>query len=191
MAVPTAGIVLAAGAGRRYGHPKILVPGWLDAAIDALYGGGCNQVYVLTGAARPSQRPDVHEIHVPGWSNGIGATLRAGLEHLLSGDESVPPAEQVVLHVVDCPDIGSDVVSRVLEAGDGLRRAVFDGRPGHPVVIPYRNLRPLLDVLEDHDGAGPYLRAHRHQAIECGDLASGEDVDHRTGPFRPGGVARR
>lgn len=169
------GLVLAAGAGSRYGKPKILVPGWLDTAVGALADGGCTSVHVLTGAARPPLPAGAEEVHVPGWASGIGATVRAGIEHLLAAGDP----QEVALHVVDCPDIGADVVARVLGAGDGLRRAVFDGRPGHPVVVPRAHLRPLLATLTDPDGAGPYLRSHPHVTVECGDLASATDVDHR------------
>jgi len=168
----TAGLVLAAGAGSRYGRPKILVDGWLARAVAALREGGCDTVAVVTGAARPALPAGVREVHCPGWHRGIGASLRAGL------DDVGPGTGRVVVHVVDCPDVGPDVVRRVLDgAGDRLARAVFDGRPGHPVVLPRTHLRPLLDALGDTDGAGPYLRAHEHVAVECGDLATGRDID--------------
>ena len=51
-----AGILLAAGAGRRYGKPKVLVEGWLEAAVGALRGGGCDDV-VPRSWALPRWRP--------------------------------------------------------------------------------------------------------------------------------------
>ncbi|MPV35480.1 nucleotidyltransferase family protein [Georgenia subflava] len=166
------GLLLAAGAGRRYGTPKILVPGWLEHGVGALRAGGCDVVHVVTGAARPPLPDDVSEIHCPEWERGIGASLRHGLEVL--GTEHA----RVVIHLVDYPDIGPDVVVRVLDrAGDALARAVFDGRPGHPVVVPKSHLEPLVASLHDDDGAGPYLRRHGALRIECGDLATGLDMD--------------
>ena len=174
-AAETIGLVLAAGAGSRYGRPKILVPGWLETAVGALGDGGCTSVAVVTGAARPSLPDGVREVHCERWALGLGASLRAGLEVL--GAET----RRVVVHVVDCPDVGPDVVSRVLDrAGDRLARATYRGRPGHPVVLPRAHLAPLLAALRDDDGAGPYLRAHEHLAVECGDLASGQDIDSPT-----------
>lgn len=168
----TVGLVLAAGAGTRYGRPKILVEGWLTTAVDALREGGCGSVAVVTGAARPGLPPGVREIHCAAWADGIGASLRAGLTALATG------AERVVVHLVDCPDIGPEVVARVLDqAGDGLARAVYRGRPGHPVLIPAAHVAPLLAALGEHDGAGPYLRSRPHLAVECGDLATGTDID--------------
>ncbi|GAA1649432.1 NTP transferase domain-containing protein [Georgenia ruanii] len=152
--------------------PKILVPGWLARAVGALREGGCSAVGVVTGAARPPHLAGVDVIHCAGWERGIGASLRAGLTAVGDG------AARVVVHVVDCPDVGPEVVDRVLTvAGDRLARAVFDTRPGHPVVLPRLYLAPLLAALTDVDGAGPYLREHAYLAVECGDLASGRDID--------------
>lgn len=168
----TTGLLLAAGAGRRYGTPKILVPGWLDHGVNTLRAGGCDIVHVVTGAARPPLPNDVREIYCPEWDQGIGASLRRGLEVL--GTEH----ERVVIHLVDYPDIGPDVVSRVLErADDSLARAVFDGRPGHPVVVAKKHRAQLAASLRDEDGAGPYLRRHGVLLVECGDLARGHDMD--------------
>lgn len=172
------GLVLAAGAGSRYGMPKILVPGWLEHSTTALRAGGCHRVLVVTGAARPPMPPEAEEIHCPRWQRGIGASLRAGLE--ASGG-----ADRVLIHLVDCPDIGAPVISRVLSRATApLARAGYRGRPGHPVLVAPEQVAPLLATLGDDDGAGPYLARHRAEWIECGDLASGRDVDHRPQPRR-------
>lgn len=167
----TVGLVLAAGGGSRFGRPKILVDGWLSGAVRALTDGGCDDVLVVTGAARPMLPDGAGEVHCPGWSRGLGASLRAGL--VAVGTD----AERVVVHLVDCPDVDGRVVRRVLEkAGDRPVRAVYGGRPGHPAVIPRAHVGALLDGLRDAEGAGPYLRAHA-LVVECGDLATGEDID--------------
>lgn len=166
----TAGLVLAAGAGSRYGRPKILVEGWLAGAVTALREGGCDTVTVVTGAARPAMPAGAREVHCPIWRRGPGASLRAGL--------GAVEAQRVVIHLVDCPDVGPDVVRRLLDrGGEQPARAVFEGRPGHPVVLPRPHLAPLLAALRDDTGAGPYLRTHPHTTVECGDLATGRDVD--------------
>lgn len=168
----TAGLLLAAGAGRRYGMPKILVPGWLDQAVRALRDGGCDPVRVVTGAARPALPAGAVEIHCRDWHLGIGASLRAGLRASGAG------SDRVMIHLVDCPDIGSAVISRVLERGTAsLNRATFDGRPGHPVLIDSTQVRPLLASLTNAVGAGPHLTRQGALGIECGDLATGQDVD--------------
>jgi len=169
------GLLVAAGAGSRYGRPKILVPGWLDHAVTVLREGGCAHVLVVTGAARPPLPPGAGEVHCPGWGRGPGASVRAGLEALH------PEVEAVVIHLVDLPDVGADVVRRVLGA-DGLARAVYEGRPGHPVLVGRRFVPSLLESLDDASGAGRFLRDHPELTeVECADLATGVDVDHPIG----------
>ena len=176
-----AGVVLAAGAGTRYGMPKVLAEkgDWLKQAVVALDGGGCDEVIVVLGAAGteavdvPAPARAVHATH---WSDGLSASLRAGL--------GAADAAFAVVHLVDTPDVGADVVARVLGAArsgpSGLARAVYAGRPGHPVVIARRHWPELLAGLSGDAGAGPFLRARDDViAVECGDLAVGADIDER------------
>ena len=77
-------------------------------------------------------------------------------------------------------DVGADVVARVLAAAgaSGLARAVFDGRPGHPVVIARRFWPTLLETLHGDEGARAFLAGRDDVvAVECGDLATGRDID--------------
>ncbi len=61
-------------------------------------------------------------------------------------------ADYAVLHTVDTPDVGADVVRRVLDAArsspSGLARARYGDRPGHPVVVPRRQWAELLEALQ-------------------------------------------
>ncbi|WP_324651726.1 nucleotidyltransferase family protein [Georgenia sp. H159] len=169
----TSGVLLAAGAGRRYGLPKILVPGWLVGAVTTLRDGGCDDVVVVTGAARPALPTGCREVHCPTWELGMGASLRAGLE-------ATATADRVVIHLVDLPDVGADVVRRVLgRSTEGPARAVYGGRPGHPVALPHHHVALLLAELEPATGAAGFLRRQDVVEVECGDLVTGEDVDSR------------
>jgi CTP:molybdopterin cytidylyltransferase MocA len=67
----------------------------------------------------------------------------------------------------------------MLASGASLARATYDGRPGHPVLIGKDHLGPLRGTLHGDVGARAYLDAHDVLAVECGDLATGADVDHR------------
>ena len=86
-----------------------------------------------------------------------------------------------MIHLVDLPDVGPEVVRRVIAEVDttSLIRAVYHGRPGHPVVIGRDHLDALLASLQGDQGARDYLQASAGvRLIECGDLATGDDVDH-------------
>lgn len=73
------GVLLAAGAGRWYGKPKVLVDGWLDTAVGALRDGGCNDVILVLGAVEVSAPAGVTAITAPDWQQGLSASVRAGL----------------------------------------------------------------------------------------------------------------
>ena len=110
----TTGLLLAAGAGRRMGRPKALVDGWLVGAVEAM--ADCDQVVVVLGAAAEEARPllDAHDVTVvvnPDWSEGMGTSLHAGLTHVGHGGATRCP-----LMLVDLPDVGAQVVRRVLDA---------------------------------------------------------------------------
>ena len=175
-----AGVLLAAGAGTRYGLPKVLAEdgGWLRLGVSALADGGCGDVVVVLGAAVVDVPPPARSVVAVNWADGVSASVRAGL---LSLAESI---EFVVLTTVDTPDIGAASVRRVLAAAaasaSGLARARYGERPGHPVVIARRHWPQLLDALTGDDGAGPFLRSRDDViAVDCADLGSGLDVDER------------
>lgn len=171
------GVLLAAGAGTRYGMPKVLVRQgeWLRVAVDALANGGCDDVVVVLGAAVVDVPPPARAVLAEDWATGMSASLRAGLD-------AAGQAELVVLHLVDTPDVGADVVTRVVGAAvsstSGLARATYGGRPGHPVVIARRHRAALAATLHGDEGARTFLKGSRGVVfVECGDLATGLDVD--------------
>lgn len=171
-----AGVLLAAGAGTRFGMPKVLAAQgqWLSAAIDALHRGGCGDVVVVLGAAIVEVPPPARTVIAEAWADGLSASLRAGL--------SAIDADFAVLHTVDTPDIGADVVRRVVGAAvrsaSGLARARYADAPGHPVVIARRHWPAMLQQLRGDEGARSFL-ADRDDvvSVDCADLATGRDID--------------
>ncbi|GAB2932937.1 NTP transferase domain-containing protein [Rhodococcus aerolatus] len=177
------GVLLAAGSGTRYGSPKALAHdgGWLRGAVAALTDGGCAGVVVVLGAAAGQARalvPAGAEVVVAtGWQTGMGASLRAGL-----GAAAATDATHAVLHLVDTPDVGADVVARVLEAGRvrgaDVARAAYDGVAGHPVLLAREHWVAVAASATGDRGARAFLRGRAGvELVECGDLATGRDVD--------------
>lgn len=179
------GLLLAAGAGSRMGRPKALVRDasgepWLVRGVRALRDGGCDSVTVVLGAAADEA---VHLLADTGatvvlaedWADGMAASLRAGLASLDAGD-----AGAAVVSLVDLPDVGADVVRRVVGEGADrgtLARATYDGTPGHPVVIGRDHWHGVRSTTTGDRGARDYLASHAAVLVECGDLATGHDVD--------------
>ncbi|MFK4834972.1 NTP transferase domain-containing protein [Microbacterium sp. ZW T2_14] len=192
------GIVLAAGAGTRYGSPKGLArtadgEPWVARAIRTLRDGGCDQVLVVVGARADEVAalvPDARVVEAADWAAGLSASLRAGLraaQGSASTADSVPGADHgafdaVIVLPVDTPDAPAAVVRRViatLRRGAPLVQAVYEGMPGHPVAIERSHFAALSEALGGDRGARPYLVTGGVVEVECGDLWSGADIDHR------------
>jgi len=179
------GIVLAAGAGTRYGQPKALardadgVP-WVARVVDTLVAAGCAPVFVMLGAQRAEAAALVPAaamiVGVADWADGLSASVRAGL-----GAASTTTATGALVVPVDVPEVATSACRRVMaragSAPDALVQATYAGAVGHPVLIGRAFWRSLAEQVRGDRGAGPYLRAHGALAVECGDLWHGRDVD--------------
>ncbi len=206
--VHTRGLLLAAGAGRRMGTPKGLLrmpdgSPWVERGVRALLAGGCAGVTVVVGAAAAEvstlvrDLPGTDTVFAAHWADGLAASLAAGLTSLadpivpvVTGSMSLPeqlgqPVTAAVVLLVDLPDVGPDVVARVLAAGGAgptaLARAAYGNRPGHPVVIGREHWAPVIAEADGDTGARAYLGRVGALLVECGDLATGRDLD-RPGP---------
>jgi nicotine blue oxidoreductase len=179
------GLVLAAGEGRRLGRPKGLVEGadgrpWVARAVDVLDVGGVDEVFVVVGAeadaVRAAAPTAARVVEATDWSEGMGASLRAGL---LAVADAEPLADAVVVLLVDTPGVGPQVVRRLVDdaATDALLRAAYLGAPGHPVLIGRAHWRGVIAAATGDRGARAYLLEHDVADIECGDIADGADID--------------
>lgn len=176
MSATAAGVLLAAGAGIRFGMPKVLAAQgeWLSAGVDALHRGGCADVVVVLGAAVVDVPGPARAVVAGDWADGLSASVRAGL--------SAVDADYAVLHTVDTPDVDAAVVRRVLDAAlsssSGLARAHYREVPGHPVVVARRHWPELLARLHGDEGARAFLAGRDDVVtVDCADLATGRDID--------------
>ena len=175
-----AGLVLAAGEGRRLGTPKALVEtGGLrlvDRAVDAVRLGGCEPVVVVLGAARVDV-PGAHVVTNDDWPSGMGSSLRLGLATL--GEVAATAA---VVTLVDTPGVTAAVVDRLVSAcaaGADVVVATYDGEPRTPVLLTRAHWPEAGEMAVGDQGARAFLRAHPHlvRHVECGDVGTPDDVD--------------
>ncbi len=154
---------------------------YLTRAIASLREGGCDGITVVVGAEADRvtgliDDATVRVVEAADWDEGMGASLRAGLADALSGNASA-----ALVTLVDLPDVGADVVRRLLHKLDhgpgALGRASYDGTPGHPVLIGRDHWEGVGASARGDKGARDYLAGHPPVLVECGDLATGQDVD--------------
>jgi CTP:molybdopterin cytidylyltransferase MocA len=180
-----AGVVLAAGAGRRFGMPKALVRvgerNLLERAIATLCEAGCDRVVVVLGAQADDVRRTVSLRGVTvvvneEWAAGMSTSLRAALR-ACSGD-----AAAVVL-LVDQPGVPAVAVRRLVDAWrDGEHSAVaatYGGELRNPVLFDAAVFEAVAGYGHGDVGAKPWLRAHPDQVatVEVGDVADAADID--------------
>lgn len=183
--IRVAGLVLAAGEGRRYGMPKALVEHdgrlLVERAHATVRDGGCEPVVVVLGARAEEVRTradlsGTRTIDNRAWPTGMGSSLRAGLSAL----DDVPVDAALVL-LVDTPGVTAGAVRRVLEhAGPhALVMATYQGRPGHPVLLGREHWPEVYRMAVGDVGARRYLAAHPEMVttVDCADIADGTDMD--------------
>ena len=144
--------------------------------------GGCDWVVVVVGAAGDAvaallEGSGARVVHADDWDEGMGASLRSGLAHLAQGHDDL-----ALVTLVDLPDVTAQVVRRLLAAAQGegraaLARAAYGGVPGHPVAIGRDHWAAVVTTARGDRGARDHLRVTPHHLVECGDLATGRDLD--------------
>jgi nicotine blue oxidoreductase len=182
-----AGLLLAAGGGRRLGgRPKALLPHrgrpLVEHAVRVLREGGCATVHVVLGAQAGDVRaraslPGCVLVDNPDWEQGMGSSLRAGLASLTGTG-----ARAALVSLVDQPGIGPEAVARVLAAYEGeesLVSAAYEGVRGHPVLFGTAHWAGIAATAQGDRGARTYLKEHRPEValVECGDVARPYDID--------------
>ncbi len=163
-------IVLAGGAGARFGGGKLTAP-WrggalIDGALAAAFAAPARWVTVVTGAdagveaaarafaERTGQADRLRVIHCADHAEGMGATLRTGVAAL------PPGAAGAFVFLGDMPLIPPAILPALADAvAAGARAAApsFRGQRGHPVLFS-AVLLPQLAELTGDEGARRVLR---------------------------------
>lgn len=151
-APPCAGVILAAGASRRMGAPKLDLEiggrSLLDRALGAAHDAGLQPVIVVRGVGAVRLTRSGRELHGvvtdvtnPEPGAGQGRSLELGLAAV---PHNVPRAAVLL---ADMPFVSGDMIRRLLEAHgvEGVLAAAANraGSPGPPLVLA-RSLFPRL-----------------------------------------------
>lgn len=180
-----AGVVLAAGAGSRFGGGKLLADldgrPILQHVLDAIAAAGIARLVVVLGA--DGDRVDrairwpagTRRVRNPRPDEGLASSLRIGVA--AARGEGEP--EAIFIALGDQPRLRPDVIRMLLSAPDAAPLTVpryADGSNPNPVV-----LRPpayaLVDEATGDRGLGPVLRAHPDLVREVPVDGDNPDVD--------------
>ncbi len=202
-------ILLAAGAGSRFGGGKLLASfggrPLLEATLCGLRRAPVDEIIVVVGieGERLRRISTAHEARVvenPDWAEGMSTSVRVGLRACRPGTRAA------VIALADQPLVGAEAVERLVGAFEGGARvavATYDGEPRNPALFS-RPVWPLLEreMLGDR-GARVVIAGHPELVTEvpCDDVADPADVDtvedlrrlqdELEGPGRGGKIGQR
>jgi len=162
-------LILAGGAGRRFGGGKLMadlggVP-VIRHVAQRVSGAGFVEVLVVTGADDAPIRAALgglacRIVHAPDWSEGMAATLRTGIAALSSETCGL------CIFLGDMPLVPTGLCGALVEAAQAAgygARPRCEGKPGHPVAFTRAAFADLM-ALEGDTGATALLKA-RPEAV--------------------------
>jgi len=175
----TAGLVLAAGSGQRFGGPKapFVFEGerLIDRGVRILREAGLINVFVVLGAW-VGEVPQATVIKNPDFASGMSSSLRAGLVFLSTQQ---PQLERVVITLVDHIGLSAAAITEITGRQGDLIQSTYEGEIGHPVVIGSEHWAALINEVTGDMGAKNYLTRNNATRVELGKFATNADLDHR------------
>lgn len=165
------GILLAAGAGTRFGGDK-LMHRLADGTPMALAAAGALRAACprVVAVVRPGDEALARRLAAAGCEPLFCPQAHRGMGHsLAAGVQATPDADGWLVTLADMPFIAADshraVLAR-LHGGASLAAAFFDGRRGHPVGFA-RAWFSQLTALTGDQGARAILENNRRQLTLC------------------------
>jgi CTP:molybdopterin cytidylyltransferase MocA len=151
-----AGIILAAGEGKRIGQNKALLKfqdkTFVELIVDSMAQCGCAPIIVVLGAEVQSIKASLKKSSIKfalneNWRLGQFTSVKTGLSQL------PPKIPGVMVALVDHPVVQKETYHSLCDKfSDNLNEIVipiYKGKRGHPVVIPETIFREILGSPDD------------------------------------------
>jgi len=178
-------IVLAAGAGSRFGGGKLLAPlggnTLIETTLLGLRGAPVDETIVVVGNDAEGlvgfcEPYGVRLTENPDWSEGMASSVKRGLA------SCSPDARAAVVVLADQPLVGAEAIERLVRAFEGgasVAVATYGGRRRNPALFDRTTWPMLEEELAGDEGARRFLKRHPDLVTEvpCDDVADPTDVD--------------
>ena len=168
-------VILAAGESSRLGQPKQLVQfrgkSLVRRIVDAATEAGCSPITIVLGSDSKKIEDELAGTGVAivkneNWRAGIGTSIRAGVQNLLS---QAPNLEAIVLLVCDQPFVDARVIKGLIELRQKTNKSIvasaYSGTLGVPALFNRSCFQELL-ALGDDTGAKSIIMRNRERVAE-------------------------
>lgn len=174
----TVALLPAAGASRRMGRPKLLLPfggGTLVGSLVAsLRGGGVSTILLVTAPGSEDLQAWARDAGVavavnPEPERGMLSTIREGIAALGGAAALARRGELLLVSPADLPAVRSETIARLIreatDSGAPLALPVYRGKRGHPLAIAPA-LIPEIETLDPEVGLRQLRDRHEAELLE-------------------------
>jgi molybdenum cofactor cytidylyltransferase len=179
-------IILAAGSSSRLGQPKQLLEIEGETLIHRItrqaVESNTGPVVVVLGSQADLVQKNLHDLPVhfcmhADWQNGIGSSIKAGLQVV---EKKFPGAAAVILSVCDQPFLEEVHFKKLRNAFRKKEGLVVASRYANTFGVPClfsKECFPALKNLRDDQGAKPIIEAHQDKASFISFPNGEQDID--------------
>src|ERR1041385_2969041 len=179
-------VLLAAGGSTRMGSPKQLLlyrgQTLVRRSTMTALASPCKPVHVVIGAEADPVRSNLEDLPVEiveneNWAQGVGSSLRVGLETALAG---TPNLDAVLFMMCDQPHVTPDAIERLVSAyqqsGVPIVAAGYQNIVGVPALFSRSIFKDLLAVPPGEDPKC-VIAAHAEQVFSISVPEAAIDID--------------
>ncbi|MCG8309977.1 MAG: nucleotidyltransferase family protein [Cytophagales bacterium] len=161
-------MIMAAGASRRLGQPKQMIKYQGETLLRRISKEAINakigDVTVVTGYDHKNMEEEVGDLDVTifyneEWEEGLGASIRNGLNHIL---KSKPETNAILLTMVDQPFVDGAHLKKLANTYDPSRSMIiasaYSGTFGVPVLFDSRYFEQMKQLKGDEGGKKIFVK---------------------------------